>query len=270
MRPFFMIKKSYKKENNTFLWIFIFLSIFLLLNLFLPISNPVKNTIFNIIAPIQKTMTTTGNNIFPVIGVFRDTKKVTEELNLLRSENSKLLSALAKTKILEEENNTLRSLLNLEKEEDNVEVAEVLGRKMGGHFITVQHKNKVNIDSAVTTPEGVLVGFVVETNKNISKVRLLTNKESALEVKIINENNPIGVLKGNDKKTLHIETLPKNQNIERGDLVVGQSYNGIALGDIYVGRIINITDHDVEPFLSADVYQGVDLRYINYLFIENK
>ncbi len=270
MRLFFMIKKFKKKYNNTLLIVFVMLSVLLLINLFFPISTPFKSLTISFTAPIQRAMLTTGNNMFPKISVFQNTEVIKEEIELLRRENERLLSMTTRIKILEEENTALRRLLGIQKEEDNIEIAEVLGREMGSHHVLINHNNKINIDSPVTTPEGVLVGFVIETHNNISKVRLLTSKESALEAKIINENYPIGVLKGNDKRGLYIETLPKNKDVKKGDLVVGQSYNGINLNDIYIGRVINITDHDVDPFLSANIYQGIDLRYINYLFIQNK
>ncbi len=265
-----MLKKIHKKQNNTFLWIFIFLSIFVLINLFFPISKPIQNSILNITAPALRSMKNFGNNLFPTIGILKDSKEVKDEIDLLRKENNKLLSIFSKTKILEEESKALKALLGIELEEKNIEIVEVLGREMGEHNIIIRHKNQIKVDNAVTTPEGVLIGFVTETNKNISRVQLLTNKESAIEAKIINENYPIGVLRGGNQKTLHIETLPKNKDIKRGNMVVGQSYNGMALNDVYIGRIVNITDHDVEPFLSADIYQGVDLRYINYLFVIDK
>lgn len=270
MRLFFIMKEYRKKYNNTFLWIFFIISLFLLTDLFFPFSNSLKSTFLDITSPIQKSMLAAGNNIFPKINITKSDEKIKEEIISLRKENNKLLALLAKTKIIEEENKALRALLDIQEANNHIEIAEVLGREMGNHHLIIRHKNNINIDNAVTTPEGTLIGFVVETHNNISKVRLLTSEESTLEAKIINDNYPIGVLKGDNRNNLYIETLPKNEDIENGNIVVGQSYNGINLNDVYIGRIVNVADHDVDPFLSANVYQGVDLRYINYLFIENK
>ncbi len=270
MRLFFMVKRYTQKPNNTLLWIFILLALFVLFSFFLPFSSSIKNSVFNIISPIQRVMVNASSNLLPKINILQNKEAFESEVESLREENRRLLALLAKTKILEEENKALKNLLGFDTDAEKITIAEVLAREMGTHHITVRHKEEVSIDSAVTTPEGVLVGFVIESDRNISKVKLLTSTDSTLEAKVVSDNYPIGVIRGDGRRTLSIETLPKSKNIERGDLVVGQSYNGKTLNDIYIGRIVNTTDHDIEPFLSATVYQGVDIRYINYLFIANK
>ncbi len=257
-----------RKKRNYTLYIFIGLILLLSISFFTPFSSTVKNYVFSFTFSLQKTIMNGGNNFLGALEIFQNTEEIKEKNAYLQSKNNTLKAKVAKMEELEKENESLREALNLEsKEEKDLVFAEMFGADLLGHQINVRYEGEINTGNPVITSEGILVGTVSSVYKNFAKVDLVTSKKSSFEVKVQNEDNPIGVLQGKENKNLFLDLLPPDKNIKEGDKVITLPREGMTEGGILVGEVIKVYRDSVNPFKQAEVKQFIDHRFLNHLFI---
>ncbi len=258
-----------RKKRNFFIWIVILLCFFVLANIFTPISDTIRGRSLLLISPIQSFFLEKGNNFFKVFEVFKNAEKISAEIEKLRKENIDLNSKLSLMLSLKEENKALRDILEVSLvEKEDLIFSQVVGRDILNHEIIIRHDKDVDIGLPVITSEGILVGIIEKKYANgFASVKLITSSNSAFEVKIQNEDFPIGVLKGSGGKELRVDLLPKDKSLFFGDLVVVVPDNKGIKKEFYVGRIFEIEETDIEAFKRAKVWQGIDYRYLTHLFV---
>ncbi len=258
-----------RKKKNFFVWIISGLTIIVVLGLFISYAPGIRNAFYSITAPIQQRMLHSGNTFFKRLEIFQNAREVEEEIESLRRENRKLLAELSVLKEVEKENKALRKAMELENlEEEERVLVEVFGRDLSGYSLLIKHGNsEVNENDPVITPEGVLIGSIREVYKDYSKVKLIIDPDNSFEVRIQNEDEPIGLLKGTGEETLLLDLLPKDKEIKRGDSVISLSQKEMPKGGLFIGEVYEVEDDDIEAFKRARVWQGVDPRYLDYLFV---
>ena len=121
--------------------------------------------------------------------------------------------------------------------------------------------DEVSVNDAVLTNNG-LVGVIEKTFAHYSVVRLITNKQSNISVKI---NNSIGVLKFQNNKLI-VSNINNYENINIGDEVYTSGLGNINEG-IYVGKVKNIRLNNTEIEKIIEVSINEPLENINYLYI---
>ena len=120
--------------------------------------------------------------------------------------------------------------------------------------------------------------LVVDDNKSIlsaleilltpefREVTLLSNKESFLDVEI--EDKEIdGLVKGKGSFNLWLELIPKEKEIEQGDIVVTSSLSGIYPQGLLVGEVGEIKKQDPEPFQTAIINPFFNIKETKTIFI---
>ena len=125
-----------------------------------------------------------------------------------------------------------------------------------------KYKNEITIykgyNDGIKEENGVindtgLVGIVIKSNKETSVVRLITNNDSNISVKI---NNNYGILKYNG--SLYIDDLVGK--VSNGDLVYTSGLGSI-MENILVGSVVDVTNGVIK------VESIVDMNTINYLYV---
>jgi rod shape-determining protein MreC len=265
---FIWYKEEMRKRNNTIEWIVIALLLFALLNLFTGFSDNLRFSLVSFFSPAQERLMNRGSFLFGNLEVVRNIEKVSSEIESLRKENTRLNAEIAKIKEIEKENRALKRALNINLLIENDFVyARVVSRDFTGHQINVYHEEKVKIGSLVVNKEGALVGKVVKSKDSYSKIDLITSENTAFQARIQNKDAPVGVLRGKGEKLLEIDLIAKNKDINRGDVVVSLPKESSPDGGIYIGKILEIKESDVDAFIKASVWHGLDYRYLDYLFI---
>ncbi|MDQ4082146.1 MAG: rod shape-determining protein MreC [Actinomycetota bacterium] len=77
----------------------------------------------------------------------------------------------------------------------------------------------VRVDDPVVTNEG-LVGTIAEVTPNAAKVRLLTDQQSAASAVVLETQADGIVLHGPSDDSLVLDRVPKDEQVEQGDIVV--------------------------------------------------
>jgi rod shape-determining protein MreC len=248
----------------------IFLIILLLVSLnFSPIYKGVKNFFYWLSRPIQAIFWRAGDKLSDFFVMAFEIQNLQEENQKLGLKISELLTEKIEKNQLEKENKILREALDLGLEKEfKLEIAEVVGKDISQDFILIDKGEVDGISEGlpVITEQKILIGSIGETYKNFSKVKLISNKESSLDVEVFGKEIE-GVLKGKGNLKISLEFLPKEKEINKGDLVVTTSLSGIYPEGLLVGEIQEVKKEDPQPFQTANVKLGFEIGEIEFLFI---
>lgn len=107
-----------------------------------------------------------------------------------------------------------------------------------------------------------LVGIIEKAESEYSDVRLITNKNSNISVKI---NDCYGILKFRNN-LLIVSDLNNYDNIKVGDLIFTSGLGNIT-GDLYVGKVkeIRLNNTQIEKNIIVELDYNID--NLNYLYI---
>ena len=129
--------------------------------------------------------------------------------------------------------------------------------------LTIYKGSRDNIvKGMLVLDENGLVGIIDKVYKNNSEVKLITNKDINISVKI---NNSYGILKLRDGKIIVTDlTLYDEINV---DDEVYTSGIGNLLGNIFIGKVknIDIDKNNIEKTLEISL--GSNLNNLNYLYV---
>jgi len=271
------MKNNFQK-NKIIIIGFLILAI-LLLNFF---QKDTKNFFYLFSSPIQKAFLNEGgkvNYFFETIFEIRNLKAENEELKLKYQE---LLSENVILRELKKENEELREALDVGlKDEFDLISVQVIAKTSFEDSILIDKGRKHGVleNLPVISAQRTLVGIVGEVYEDFSTVYLLSNKKTSFNAKTIsrfaedsNSNQEIvqGVIKGKGNSVIKFEFLLKENEIERGDLIVTTGSEGIFPRDILVGKIKEVIRNDLAPFQSAEVDPSLDIKRIKTAFIISK
>ncbi|NLJ41731.1 MAG: rod shape-determining protein MreC [Clostridiales bacterium] len=239
-------------------------------------ASALGNTLGQVLAPIQKGFYSAGSfvaNIFHDIGTRRNMYKDYEEL---KARVGELEKDLIRMEELEKENQRLKDLNLFTKgnKETIVTGANVIAKNPGNWFnnITIDKGNKhgVAVNMAVVTDKG-LVGRVIETGENWSKVRTIVDAKSAVSG-IIQRNRDNGLLKGgnsieSEDGTCRMIYLPEDSNITPGDKVLTSGLGEILPKGIYIGEVERTFKDPEGLYITAIVRPGVDFQRLEEVLV---
>lgn len=178
------MKKKSLKNIIVFIVIFLFT---LYISLILVISN--RNFLF--IEKLFKNMSSYINSI--IINNMYDVKKI----------NANVIET--KTKLLQEENNKLKELIDLKENKKNIIVSEVTNHISKNWFNNIYISNgtssNINKNDAVINSDG-LVGFITKTSQGVSEVNLITNVSSDNMISVLIDDDAFisGMISEYDEK----------------------------------------------------------------------
>lgn len=121
--------------------------------------------------------------------------------------------------------------------------------------------DKITEGMAVIVDNG-LVGIIEDTKKNYSTVRLITNKNSNISVRI---KDYYGILKMSNNR-LVVSDLNNYNDINVGDLIYTSGIGNVT-GDLYIGKVKEIRLNNTEIEKNIIVELDYDIDNLNYLYV---
>lgn len=186
-----------------------------------------------------------------------------DENSRLREERLLLNSKLQKFAVLEEENRRLRELLESSIQlRERVLIAELLAVELEPfrrQIVINKGQREGAYDGQPVVDASGVMGQVIHVGPFSSTVLLITDPSHALPVQV-NRNGlrAIAVGTGQDN-ILHLEHLPTNADIRKGDLVVTSGLGRRFPRGYPVGLIATITLDPGEPFAKVEVTPSAKL-----------
>ncbi|OGF21327.1 hypothetical protein A2316_03320 [Candidatus Falkowbacteria bacterium RIFOXYB2_FULL_38_15] len=196
-----------------------------------------------------------------------------EDYEKIKEENNRLIVENIKLNILKEENEELRGILNFTKPDQyKFLTAEILGRDP--IFLNYFILNKGSDDGIkdgfpIVSPNGVLVGKIIKTEKKISTmiVPTDTNFETAVSVFGQSDNHTSGLVRGERGLGIKMEFIRQGENINKDDLVATSGLEFNMPKGLVVGRIVEVEKEDKVIFGTATVSPLVSYENLSMVMV---
>ena len=189
--------------------------------------------------------------------------KLLEENDRLREEHKIISSKLQRYEILEAENKRLRRLLGSSIDyKEQVLIAELMAVEMepSRHLFEINKglRDGVYEGQPVVDDNGV-IGQIYHVSPFSSTVLLITDPSHSIPVQV-NRNGLRAIAVGTGQHNiLHLEHLPTNADIEKGDLIVSSGLGKRFPRGYAVGKISRITHEPGSAFARVAVEPIADL-----------
>lgn len=200
-------------------------------------------------------------------------------IKTLTAENLKLKKELSGEKSVLEENVALKSQFesSMDKSPDLLP-AKVIGSpgfvpgvSIPGYLIINKGKNAGVKNGDAVLSNNYLVGKIVTTYSDLSKVELITNNNSSFTAKVLSETDSNGIIKGQGGDEMILDnvllttTLKKDAEVlTKGDKnEKGEGYPP----DINIGKISSIEKKQSDLFQRASIVSPIDFNNLNIVFI---
>ncbi len=234
-----------------------------------------KSLFGGIITPLQEGASYVGEWIEERFLVFGDVKELRSENEALREENRELQDAIAKNQSELSELADLRQLYDLDLlyPEYNMTAARVFSVDSSGWFNEFYINKGLNdgvYEDCNVLYEGGLLGTVVETYANYSKVRAIVDDRSKVMAEI-GPNGSLCTVEGSlanyGEGYLLAVDIDKNIPISVGDTIITSTVSDRFLYGLTVGYVTEIIEDANNLTLTAKLKPAVDFRNIRDVLV---
>lgn len=232
----------------------------------------VENTATFIFKPIQKKFYNSSVKIKDFFIYFKDTKELNQENKDLKEQIAKLSLENLNLKMNIEDSKIITEELNYIKEHNyNAVSAKVIGRS-SDKYLQVIIINKGQSDGLqknypVISNNGFIIGKIIEVNKQISKVLLLSDNHSKISAIVKNESSSPGIISGQYGITLKMELIPQDHSISNDQIVITGGLEQYIPANLIIGKITRIIQKDGELFQEAVIEPIIDYKNVNIVTI---
>lgn len=227
------------------------------------------------LSPAQKILSKIGFDIKDKLNTIPQIFYLKEENEALKQQVAELLQYKQNLLEYQRENTDLRNLLGLKDKnlQYDLEAAEVIARDTGNWFnvilIDKGEKQGLKKDMAVITNEG-LVGSIISTTANTSKVMLITDERSSVSA-MLQRTRDNGIVKGSidtaPRGYLKMDFLSQDANLVKGDIVISSGLGGLVPKGIVIGEVVETEKESYELMQYAIVKPAVDFLKLERVFV---
>lgn len=133
--------------------------------------------------------------------------------------------------------------------------------------LNIGSKQEVRVGCPVVTGEG-LVGIIQSVEANSSQVRMITSPKPFLIGATVRGNPPVaGLLHGEGSDRLIVEFSDLNAKVQVGDLVVTSGQSEKVMGDIDIGRVVQVNFDPEFGSRTAQVYPTVQFSQVREVYV---
>ncbi len=171
-----------------------------------------------------------------------------------------------------QENQELRAQLGfVSRRKDRFVTADVVSRSIGpeasAFVIDRGTDDGVTIGLPAISGDGILIGKVVSASPGSATVRVISDRDSATAVTLLNGTRTIGVANGISGALLALRYIPQDERIETNDIVVTSGLESGVPSGLIVGIVNAVTTDPTAPFQSAILEPLGDARRLSVVSI---
>lgn len=199
----------------------------------------------------------------------------------LVSENANLRNQLAQDFVAIDTSKKLGTLVLRKDSLEKIRKFYYYPAKVVGNTFTLQ-KNYIWIergalqgikkDMAAISPDGSIVGVVVEVNNNYSKIMSLLHRNSKVSA-MLKRDKVAGSIEwdGADPNILVLKNISKSAAPKIGDTVLTSPYSSNFPAQLMVGRVTSIIKDASSNFLTLNVKAATNFFNLEYVYlVENR
>lgn len=235
------------------------------------IFNPTRSIFFSALVPFQKFFYSISVGINGTKEFISEIGQLKRENEDLRKNNQALLSENVMCSDMKNENANLREQLGvLPRDKYNLVPAFLVSQDPNGTGNWIEIDKGKDDDIAPNMPviisKSVLIGRVQEVSAKSSKVMLLTNPKSIINVATI-ENNAKGIAKGEYGLGIILDMVLQADSISVGDNVVTSGVGGEIPRGLFVGTIQEIHRSDDYLFQQGVLTAPIQTSKLQMVFV---
>jgi rod shape-determining protein MreC len=228
-----------------------------------------ERTVMTLFSPVPKAVNWIGSQASDMFHGYLDMRRaVNENLELHR----KVASLTTENITLRQSATDMRRLRSLLGYSEQItlqtSMAEAIMLDTSGRFKSIiidrGSATGVDVNDAVANANG-LIGRVVLTTKDMSKVQLITDSNSALGA-LIERTRRQGVLRGDGGASLDLNDIPSLADVVPGDRVLTAGIDGVYPKGIPVGVVVK-ADQGPNLFKTIVVRPSIDFGSIEEVII---
>jgi len=265
------LNKPKAKLPKILLGIVIFFLLIGFLNLF---QNQFRNFFYSISSPFQKTLWNAGNVTSGFLGSFFQIADITKKNQELNTKNQELLEEITNLQQVKVENQALREVVSIGTDKEfKLVSADAIGIDNQQDFILIDRglEDGISENMPVINAQKVLFGKIFKVYKNFSKVMLISNKSSVLDVKVQKDDTlspPIyGAVRGEGDLSAILDLVSLDYEIKNNDILITSSLEGTFPKGLLVGKVLETNKDDLKPFQKAEIELFFNLKQIDKLFV---
>lgn len=267
----FSVNKKNHSLVRTIVGVAVFLFLLFVLNFF---SGQIRNYSYQLSGPIQKTFWLAGSSSSDFLKSVLGVSSLKKQNDNLKNENQKLLSQMAFLQSTKEAAQAQSAASTMSQSSGlNLIIAGIIG--LDGNdmlFINKGLDDGMLEGMPVINQQNVLFGKIFKTYKNFSKIILISNKDSVVNVKVQQNQDDSGskisgVVKGSGGLGAYLDLIPINNDINAQDVLVTSAIENSFPKDLLVGKIIQKQKDDQKPFQQAEISLFLDPKATDNLFV---
>lgn len=201
----------------------------------------------------------------------RDVTELLQRNAQLENELSNLQSQVIQLQEQLRETEVLYSLLDFARSrpQDQYIAAAVIGKDPSPflHYVIIDHGSDDGVQHGmpVVTQQG-LVGRVVAVTASASRVRLITDPESVVNVRLQGQNED-ALAEGSITGDVTLGMVSQNVTLNSGDILLTSGLGGNYPTDILVGQVVNVEKTENELFQTASVQPVIDFAGLRAVLV---
>jgi len=167
-------------------------------------------------------------------------------------------------------NQRLRRFLNFKKEIPKPTLpAELIGEDASNWFRTILiDKGKVDgvQRGMVVVAAAGLVGHVVHTSRDVSKVLLITDYNSSVDA-ICQDSRARGIVQGKGGDLCDLNYVSRREDVSVGNLIITSGLGGRFPKGLVIGTVTAVEKKPYGVFQKVEVTPAVDFRKLEEVFV---
>lgn len=228
-----------------------------------------ERTVMTIFSPVPKFVNWIGGTAQDMHHGYLDMRRAVNENVELRRKVASLTTENLKLRQSGSDMRRLRSLLAYAEQFDfETSMANTIMLDTAGRFKSIiidrGSDDGVQVNDVIANANG-LVGRVVLTTRDLAKVQLVTDNNSAVG-SLVERTRRQGVVRGNGTTTIEMFDIPALADVQPGDRVLTAGIDGVFPKGIPVGQVVR-SEPGQSLFKTVRVKPAVDLGTIEEVIV---
>ncbi len=247
------------------------------LSVFSTTSSPLVNLAQTITSPFRAAYTAAASWLIDKQSYYEDTSALKEENQELKKRIAEMEAEVRQAQNDSEENERLRSLLNLREQRrdlSDLEAATITEHSTSNwtSYLTLNRgtDHGVEKNDCVITEAGYLVGVVSEVGSNWCTVLNIVDTDTSMGAQVFRTDD-IGVAEGDfalmSRSRLRLDFLPAGAQLLNGDLVVTSGLGGYYPSGLVIGMVEEVQTDDSGATSYAILRPSADFDDLTQVFI---
>jgi rod shape-determining protein MreC len=233
--------------------------------------GPVFQKVLDPLVAVQRWVALRYLALYQTVRSPGDMAAIRKENEELRNENALLRTQIVQLQEEQKDNDVLYSLLRVARErpESNYVAAMVIGRDANPfmRYVIIDQGSDSGLRHGmpVMTAQG-LVGRVDAVTANAARVQLLTDPDSAVNVRL-QDSQVDGMLVGSVTGDVTLDMVSQEAELRPGEIILTSGLGGTYPSNILVGQVASVRRLETALFQSASVQPVVDFSSLRAVLV---